>query len=166
MTDIEKLLAIEEVRQLRPKYWRIIDAKEFDKLKEVFTEDAVFDSHEALYDPIKGYYPGFPVAPVYRGRDAVIQGIIDGMPPTLQSCHMGNIGEIEITSDTTAKGIIPFVDKLLIPDVVAATGYGYYFDDYEKVNGKWYIKESTIRRKRVVFEDNTGNAIDLKGEKK
>ena len=35
MTDLEKLLAIEEIRQLRPKYFRVIDAKEFDQLEEL-----------------------------------------------------------------------------------------------------------------------------------
>lgn len=78
MTDLEKLLAIEEIRQLRPKYFRVIDAKEFDQLEELFTPDAWFDSQDAVKDPIKGQYPGFPIAPVSRGREAVVQGIIDG----------------------------------------------------------------------------------------
>lgn len=164
MTDIEKLLAIEEIRQLRPKYWRIIDAKEFDELLGLFTEDAWFDSHEALMDPIKGQYPGFPMSPVSTGREELINGIIAGMPPELQSCHMGNTGEIEITSDTTARGIIPFTDRLIIPGVVATAGYGYYYDDYEKVDGKWYIKGGTLRRKRVLFEDELGNGVDLSGK--
>ena len=89
MTDLEKLLAIEEIRQLRPKYFRVIDAKEFDQLEELFTPDAWFDSQDAVKDPIKGQYPGFPIAPISRGREAVVQGIIDGLPPALQSCHMG-----------------------------------------------------------------------------
>ena len=115
MTDLEKLLAIEEIRQLRPKYFRVIDAKQFDELEEIFTPDAVFDSREAVADPIKGQYPGFPVSPVSVGREAVVQGIIAGMPEALQSCHMGHTGEIEILSDTTAKGVIPFSDRLIIP---------------------------------------------------
>ena len=68
MTDLEKLLAIEEIRQLRPKYFRVIDAKEFDQLEELFTPDAWFDSQDAVKDPIKGQYPGFPIAPLSRGQ--------------------------------------------------------------------------------------------------
>ena len=161
MTDLEKLLAIEEIRQLRPKYFRVIDAKQFDELEEIFTPDAVFDSREAVADPIKGQYPGFPVSPVSVGREAVVQGIIAGMPEALQSCHMGHTGEIEILSDTTAKGVIPFSDRLIIPGVLATTGYGYYFDEYEKIDGKWRIKSAVLKRKRVIFEDDLGNGVAL-----
>ncbi len=161
MTDLEKLLAIEEIRQLRPKYFRVIDAKQFDELEEIFTPDAVFDSREAVADPIKGQYPGFPVSPVSVGREAVVQGIIAGMPEALQSCHMGHTGEIEILSDTTAKGVIPFSDRLIIPGVLATAGYGYYFDEYEKIDGKWRIKSAVLKRKRVIFEDDLGNGVAL-----
>ncbi len=161
MTDVEKLLAIEEIRQLRPKYFRLIDAKEFDGLNDLFTEDAWFDSQDAVKDPIKGQYPGFPIAPVAHGREEVVAGIIAGLPPELQSCHMGNTGEIEILSDTQAKGIIPFSDRLLYPGVLASAGYGYYYDEYEKVGGKWRIKGATLKRKRVIFEDELGNGVDL-----
>ena len=69
MTDIEKLLAIEEIRQLRPRYFRVIDAKQFDELEDLFTPDACFDSREAVYDPIKGQYPRVPrFAGVQRPR--------------------------------------------------------------------------------------------------
>ena len=161
MTDLEKLLAIEEIRQLRPKYFRVIDAKQFDELEEIFTPDAVFDSREAVADPMKGQYPGFPVSPVSVGREAVVQGIIAGMPEALQSCHMGHTGEIEILSDTTAKGVIPFSDRLIIPGVLATAGYGYYFDEYEKIDGKWRIKSAVLKRKRVIFEDDLGNGVAL-----
>ena len=161
MTDLEKLLAIKEIRQLRPKYFRVIDAKQFDELEEIFTPDAVFDSREAVADPIKGQYPGFPVSPVSVGREAVVQGIIAGMPEALQSCHMGHTGEIEILSDTTAKGVIPFSDRLIIPGVLATAGYGYYFDEYEKIDGKWRIKSAVLKRKRVIFEDDLGNGVAL-----
>ena len=161
MTDLEKLLAIEEIRQLRPRYFRVIDAKEFDQLEELFTPDAWFDSQDAVKDPIKGQYPGFPIAPVARGREEVVQGIIAGLPPALQSCHMGHTGEIELLSDTTAKGIIPFSDRLLLPGVIATAGYGYYYDEYEKLDGKWRIKSATLKRKRVIFEDELGNGVAL-----
>lgn len=68
MTDLEKLLAIEEIRQLRPKYFRVIDAKEFDQLEELFTPDAWFDSQDAVKDPIKGQYPRLSHRPCFPGQ--------------------------------------------------------------------------------------------------
>lgn len=161
MTDIEKLLALEEIKQLRPRYFRLIDAKKFDELDDLFTEDTIFDSKDALRDPIKGQYPGFPESPVSVGKKAVIEGIIAGLPEALQSCHMGHVGEFEITSDTTATGIVPLSDRLLLPGVLASAGYGYYFDEYEKVDGKWKIKKGTLKRKRVLWEDELGNGVKL-----
>lgn len=159
MTDLEKLLAIEEIRQLRPKYFRLIDSKNFEELPSVFSKDTWFDSSDAICDPIKGQYPGFPKAEIARGRDAVVQSIIAGLPPALQSCHMCNVGEIEITSDTTAKGIIGLTDRLLMPGALASAGYGYYYDEYVKEDGKWVIAGATLKRKRVIFEDDKGNGV-------
>jgi len=164
MTDLEKLLALEEIKQIRPRYFRACDEKLFDEFDDMFTEDAVFDSREAVTDPVKGIYPGFPESPVSVGKKAIIEGLIAGLPESLQSCHMGHVGEFEITSDTTAKGIVPLSDRLVIPGVLATAGYGYYYDEYEKVDGKWKIKSSVLKRKRVIFEDDLGNAVDLSGK--
>ena len=80
-------------------------------------------------------------------------GITAAMPDTLQSVHMGHTPEVEITSDTKAKAIHPFNDHLTIPDVLTYNGYGYYYDTYEKIGGKWMIKTSQIQRLRVVFSE-------------
>ena len=74
---------------------------------------------------------------------------------------MGHAGEFEITSDTTATGIVPLSDRLLLPGVLASAGYGYYYDEYEKVDGKWKIKKGTLKRKRVLWEDELGNGVKL-----
>jgi hypothetical protein len=153
MQEIERLAAIEEIKQLRARYWRLIDNKDYGNLGELFAPDAWFDSAEALFDPVKGHCPGTTPAEVWRTRDVIAKNIAAGMPEGLQSAHMGHTPEIAITSETTATGIHPFNDRLILPGVLAYNGYGYYQDTYEKIDGKWLIKTSKIKRLRVVFDE-------------
>lgn len=75
------------------------------------------------------------------------------MGPATQSAHMGHIPEIELTSETTAKAYFPFEDKVIAHGFAAFTGYGYYTDTFEKIDGCWKVKTSKIHRFRVIFDD-------------
>lgn len=150
---LAELAAIEEIKQLKARYWRLIDTKDFDGLNEIFAPDAWFDARGALYDPVLGQMPGVPQrTEVWHTREGIIANIAAGMGPGLQSAHMGHTPEIEITSETTATGIQPFNDRLSKPGVMAFNGYGYYYETYEKIGGKWMIKTSRIKRLWVVFQ--------------
>jgi hypothetical protein len=153
MELVEKLAAIEEIKQLKARYFRLIDTRQFDLLVDVFTPDAVFDFGNAFCDPVLGQLPGTSPSGALVGREAVIQGISDGMPPVLQSIHMGYTPEVEILSDTTAGAIHPATYRPLIPGVLSANCYGYYHETYEKIDGRWMIKTSTIQPLRVIFNE-------------
>src|SRR5215470_3672343 len=153
MDLIEKLFAIEEIKQVKARYFRLIDTRQFDQLESIFAPDAVFDSGKAFCDPVLGQMPGTAPSDPLVGREAVIKGIIDGMPPVLQSIHMGYTPEVEILSDNTAKAIHPATYRPLIPGVLSANCYGYYHETYEKINGKWMIKTSVIQPVRVIFNE-------------
>ena len=68
-----------------------------------------------------------------------------------QSAHHGHVPEIEILSDTEARGIWPMEDVVLNRGF-AFRGYGHYRETYEKVAGEWRIKTSQITRLRIVVE--------------
>ncbi|MCL2663384.1 MAG: nuclear transport factor 2 family protein [Oscillospiraceae bacterium] len=153
METLEKLVAIEEIKQLKARYFRLIDTKQFEQLVDIFTPDAVFDFGKAFCDPVSGQMPGTSPSGPLVGREAVIKGIVDGMPPVLQSIHMGYTPEVEITSANTANAIHPATYRPFIPGVLSANCYGYYHETYEKIDGKWMIKTSTIQPLRVVFDE-------------
>lgn len=154
MDTAERLAAIEEIKQLRAKYWRCIDAKQFDDIADLFTEDAWFDSSEAQFDPVLGQQPGSEPAELWSTRQVIVDKIRAGMPEGLQSAHMGHTPEVEILTDTTASAIHPFNDRLTMPGILSFNGYGYYYDTYEKgTDGKWRVKTCTIKRLRVVFDE-------------
>lgn len=153
MDNLEKLMAIEEIKQCKARYWRAIDTKQFDLLKTVFAEDVVFDTCDAVWDPVKGQHPLVPrkTSPA-TSCDEVIANANKSMGPQVQSAHMGHIPEIEITSETTAKAFFPFEDRVLHHGYAAFDGYGYYADTLEKIDGQWKIKTSKIHRFRTIFD--------------
>lgn len=144
MNDVERLLAIEEIKQLKARYWRAIDTKEFDLLRTVFAPDAWFDSSESVRDPVRGTPPEFTEPDTVHGMEEIVAYISEAVA-TGQSSHQGHTPEIEIDSDTTARGIMPFEDFILM-DELKFKGYGYYHETYERIDGAWRIKTSTIKR--------------------
>lgn len=67
--------------------------------------------------------------------------------PTVHQVHAPP--EIELTSPTTASGIWALNDVVrLAPGGVNLAGYGHYHETYEKADGRWRIKTSTLTRLR------------------
>ena len=151
MTDVENLLAIQEIKQLMARYFRCSDTKAFEELRTVFAEDAVFDFPEALRDPVLEYPDGVDPTPPVEGLDNIIEAIGDALK-VAQSAHHGHMPEIELTSDTTAKAIWPMEDFVL-NGAFEFKGYGHYRETYEKIDGAWRIKTSLITRLRIVVSD-------------
>ena len=60
--------------------------------------------------------------------------------------HHGHMPEIELTSPTTATGIWALQDVILWPDGGRMHGYGHYHETYERIDGQWRIRSSTLTR--------------------
>ena len=150
MDDLTRLIAIEDIKQLKARYFRAIDTHDWDLLATIFADDAVFDFTEANYDP------NFPdpdrnVTPPVEGGPQIVEAIKSALT-NANSAHHGHIPEITVTSETTASGIIPMEDNVrsIGGDVdFTLKGYGYYEETYEKIDGAWKIKTSYIRRLRT-----------------
>ena len=85
---------------------------------------------------------------VVAGADAFIaflRRILEGVV----TVHHGHMPEIELTSETTARGIWAMQDLLQWPDGTELRGYGHYHETYERIDGHWRIKTSTLTRLHV-----------------
>jgi len=130
---IKRFEDIEAIKRLKYKYLRTLDSKLWDELAECFTEDAT-----AAYSG--GRYS-------FQGRDAIMEFLKKGLGHTIISMHHGHHPEIEITSDTTARGIWALKDYLIITEVNRGVrGAAFYHDKYVKVNGEWKIKSTGYDR--------------------
>jgi hypothetical protein len=136
---IERLGAIEAIKQTKARYFRFIDTKDRDGLASVFSRDAVLDHTDAEMDE--------PV----RGRDAIAD-FITGVLVGVTTVHHGHMAEVEITSATTARAIFAMEDKLWWAPggpISFMHGYGHYHEDYVLEDGAWCISLNRLTRLRV-----------------
>ena len=146
MADIEKLLAIEEIKTLKARYFRCMDTHDWDGLADVFTSDCSFDPHGAMEES-----PDRSGTEPIRGREATVAYIRTGISP-LTSAHFGHMPEIEILSPSQARGIWALADILRTPDgnpFSVFRGYGHYHETYAKEDGRWRIASLRISRMLV-----------------
>jgi hypothetical protein len=149
MNDIERLLAIESIKQTKARYFRFMDTKDWSNFATVFAPDAQMDMREES-----------------EGDDNLIAGnetianFVRGWVDALVTVHHGHMPEIEFTSDSTADVIWAMEDKLWKkPDApadnwpfTAMHGYGHYRETYRKVGERWLIQTTKLTRLRVDFQ--------------
>jgi hypothetical protein len=144
MTELETLLAIEAVKQLKARYCYALDTKDAAGYAAVFGEDGVFDIRRS---DVNGVEAGRaePGPALHGGAQiaAAVLGALEGV----QSSHRAFLPIVEITSPTTAKATWTMEDWLRPPGgALAFAGFGYYHDDYVKRGGDWFIARSELVR--------------------
>jgi len=156
MDSIERLLAIEEIKQLKARYFRHLDMRDWDAMAQVFCRDCVFDCSEGLGClPVGGTWQGV-IGPVVRGRDAIMDWIRDAFSAAT-SAHHGHCHEITIDSTTEAHGVIAMEDYIRGLDRVTEVLHaaGHYHERYRFEDGAWRIAETKLTR---LFSDGVAPA--------
>jgi uncharacterized protein (TIGR02246 family) len=137
--SVARLVAIEAIKQVKSRYLRAMDEKDWALMASVFSVDAIF-----------GPFP--PSKIVHHGRDAIVQFLSTSMA-TVVSVHQGHTPEITITSPTTATGVWAMTDYVQFGEndkgAVGLVGYGFYRERYVCVDEQWYIDELSLPRIRV-----------------
>ena len=126
---------IEAIRQLKARYFRFLDTKDWDGWGTVFATDAVLEVPEADV--------------VENGRDAIVTAV-SGALEGATTVHHGHMPEIELTGPDTATGIWAMEDYVEWTEAGAGLrGYGHYHEDYVREDGEWRIAKSRLVRLRV-----------------
>lgn len=140
---VERLLAIEEIKQVKAKYFWGLDHKDWDLWRrEVWAPDGELHVPEFRAEPFVGW-------------DAVIAYVSEATGDQV-SVHHGHMPIIEFTSDTSAKVIWAMEDRLyrtrqfpLYDGSTYLHGWGHYRETYEKRAEGWRIRSSQLTRLRV-----------------
>ena len=113
MDRLERLEAIEEIRNLKARYYRLMDTKQWDELKSVFTADM-----KVLTPDGKVYA---------EGGETYAAGLRNSLEKAV-SCHQGLSGEIEIVDDGNARAVVSIerqdLDEILGNLIENAAKYG------------------------------------------
>jgi uncharacterized protein (TIGR02246 family) len=136
---LRRLLAIEEIKGLKARYFRHLDTKDWDGFGEVFAENAVMEVPEA--DAVE------------HGRDAIVGFVSKALDGTT-TVHHGHMPEIEITGPDAARGtwaMFDFVEwrRRGSGDRAGLVGYGHYVEEYVRRDGTWRIARCRLERLRV-----------------
>lgn len=134
MNDLDE---IEQLKQLKARYFRTMDTKDWAGMRAVFADDVVMDTTASGGN-------------LTVGADEFMAFL----EPTLRDAvtiHHGHMPEIEVISPSTARGVWALQDTIVWPDGTRMQGYGHYHETYEKSGGRWQIKTSTLTRLHMDF---------------
>ena len=142
MTDLEKLLAIEDIKRLKSKYFSGLDHKDWALWRrEVFAPDGRLIVPEASIEAV--------------GIDGIIAYVSQSTADQV-SVHHGHMPNIEITSESTATGLWAMEDRLYrsakhpLPDgSLYLHGFGHYHETYRRTAAGWRIASTRLTRLRV-----------------
>jgi hypothetical protein len=163
MTDLEKLLAIEEIKQLKARYFQSLDTKDWAGFQAVFTPDAVMDMREAFHavDPVSGEPRIFGEPALLAGMDtsgwlltsaAVIGANAAELFANVCTVHQGLMPQIRLLGAADAEGVWAMEDLLRFAPggpIQEIRGIGHYFETYRRLDAGWRIHTTRITRLRI-----------------
>jgi hypothetical protein len=133
--DIQRLMDIEAIKQLKHAYFRCIDTANLEELATLF------------HDDVAVHFIGGNYEWKLRGKDEYLQNVGLAFTNRAVGHHNGHHPEIQILSETEATGIWYLADNMWILNHKAfTTGTALYWDRYEKVGDRWLIKETRYER--------------------
>ncbi len=136
MNDVAAVLEIESIKQLKARYCRYLDEKNWQAWRGLFADDFLSDTAESGGEIIIGAEEFVAFVRKNIGK------------PSQPTVHQVHAPEIELISATTARGVWALNDVVLLRPGLTLHGYGHYHETYEKI-GRWRIKTSKLTRLRM-----------------
>ena len=146
MSAAEQALAIEEIHQLKARYIRCMDMKDWVCWEGVFARDFQFKAGDLQF---------------HSAKEMVQATHKTGLFERVKTVSHAITPEITMLSPTTAKGswgcdflhYFPAGSTAAQGQEIVAPGHwnhtdGYYYDTYVKIGGKWFIQSEEIHSLR------------------
>ena len=130
------LLEIEAIKQLKARYCRLLDTKQWELWRDLFSDDFVSDTSTCG-------------GQIITGADDFVAFIRKTLgKPSQVTVHQVHAPEIALDSPSTAHGVWALNDVVHLAPTINLNGYGHYHETYAKVDGQWVITASTLTRLR------------------
>ena len=136
--EVQRLVDINEIAQLKARYMRCVDTKDWAGYAELVTEDFHLESDGGIQD----------------GREAIVSSLSESLADATTVHHVHN-PEITIAGRDTATAIWPMNDYVIFPSEGSpymVRGYGHYHEEYVRTVDGWRMKSCAIKRMRVDAE--------------
>jgi hypothetical protein len=149
---VQRLLDLEAIKQLKARYFLLLDTKQWEAWSQLFTEDLRIEG---------------TIVPT-EGRDAFVAGVQEALAD-VRTCHHGHSPIIELTGPDDAKGIWAMYDDLWFPaghpwsaGRLRRVGYGHYQERYRREADGWRI--AMLRLTRLwAWHDDAGDPDVVEG---
>jgi len=140
MDKIDRLTAIEQIRKTKARYFRYVDAKDWEAWRTLFTDDLVVDSSASTSAKLSDDGR-------INGADAFV-AMVKNVLTDIETIHHGHMGEIEVLGPHEATAVWAMQDWLYfgptkkeIRKADMMEGWGYYFERYRRLGDEWLICE-------------------------
>src|SRR5262245_7702027 len=131
---LKRLEDIEALKQLKHRYCRFLDTKKWKELGELFAPDATVCYSSGKYE--------------FKGVDAIMRFLSESLGEERGSVtiHHGHHPEIELLSDTSARGTWALYNYMFNVTQNRGIRIGAYYDDaYVKLAGAWKFQHIGTR---------------------
>lgn len=135
---------VEAIRQLKARYFRCLDTKDWPGYRSVFTDDVMID--------VTG-----SGGAIYRGIEPYMDYVTTHLA-TLRTAHHGHMPEIHLVAPREATGIWSMEDWVRMADGREMHGLGHYHERYVKQDDGWKIREMRLTRLRLWID---GSEIEI-----
>jgi hypothetical protein len=134
MDDLQRIVEIEAIKQLKYRYFRFLDLKQWDDMRELFVEDAT------------AAYSGGKFA--FDGRDKIMEFLTNALGRnSMLTAHHGHHPEIELDGDSSATGVWALWDTVIdTQNHFTIRGAAFYRDEYVKLDGGWRFRSTGYER--------------------
>jgi hypothetical protein len=133
---VQELLDREAIKEVKARYYRLMDERDWDGWRQLFTDDF-------RADLLGGQY-------VIEGPDAFLQQTLAVLGEA-RSAHYGHMPEIAFDSPTEARAVWAAIDYLEWPsdpetgERNGSISYGHERETYRKIDGEWKIASYDLR---------------------
>jgi hypothetical protein len=137
MTDLERMVALEDLFRLKGRRDRALDTKDWETYIALHVPDHVSEN--------EGEQPRHGARENAEGVAKILEGVL--------TVHHSHTPEIVFESATTARGVWGMEDLLFdeASKRLLLHGFGFYHERYEKRGGEWLFCWRQLRR-TLVFD--------------
>ena len=135
---LQRLVDIEAIKQLKARYFRAIDTKQWDDFGEVFATDARLEVPEADM--------------VVDGGPEIVASVSGALPRRHHRPprpHAGDRADRDHGARHVGDVRLRGVERRQDADRLGLQGYGHYREEYVREDGRWRIARSRLERLRV-----------------
>tara|TARA_R110001592_G_scaffold260403_1_gene524908 strand:- start:2842 stop:3288 length:447 start_codon:yes stop_codon:yes gene_type:complete len=135
-SDLEQLLAREEIKLLKARRDRAVDTKDWGLYRALHADDHV--SHNQGFER-------------WESADVMIENVKALLGRDRTTVHHSHTPEITFESSTKAKGIWAMEDLIFDTDSgeLLIHGFGFYHETYENRDGTWLFTSRQLKRTLV-----------------